>query len=155
MGNEINALIAKIDEKELENLTIPITANIGGNYSSPNVTTNMTSGIKALTSKLVEIQKQKLINQGKDKVKGLLGDVLGGNSSENDTTKTKNDVDDVLGTILGGSSETKDPNETKTDSIIPKTEEDVVKEKAKDILGGLFGNKKKKEDISAKKDTIN
>ncbi len=156
LGSEINALIAKIDEKELENLTIPITANIGGNYSNPNVTTNMTSGIKALTSKLVEIQKQKLIAQGKDKVKNLLGDVLGGNSSENDTTKAKNDVDDVLGTILGDSSESKtDSLETKTDSVVPKTEEDVVKEKAKDILGGLFGNKKKKEDTSAKKDTIN
>ncbi|VAW13926.1 Outer membrane assembly protein [hydrothermal vent metagenome] len=155
LGNEINALIAKIDEKELENLTIPLTANISGNYSNPNVTTNMTSGIKVLTAKLVEIQKQKLINQGKDKVKDLLGDVLGGNTSENHTTKTKNDVDGVLGTILGGNSETKDPNETKTDSVVPKTEEDVVKEKAKDILGGLFGNKKKKEDTSAKKDTIN
>ncbi len=155
LGSEINALIAKIDEKELENLTIPITANIGGNYSSPNVTTNMTSGIKALTSKLVEIQKQKLIDQGKNKVKDLLGDVLGGGSSENDTTKTKNGVDDVLGTILGGNSKTKDPAKTKTDSVAPKTEEDVVREKAKDIFGGLFGNKKKKEDTSTKNDTTN
>ncbi|KAG1657635.1 hypothetical protein GQR58_023308 [Nymphon striatum] len=111
------------------------------------VTTDITSGIKSLTSQLIEIQKQKLINKGTDKAKDLLSDVLGGNTSEKDSTKTedktKEAVKDVLGGILGGNK--KDSTQVKTDSVPPKKEEDVVKEKAKDILGGLFGKKKKKD----------
>jgi len=75
----------------LENLTIPVTANIGGNYTSPQVTTDLTSGVKTLTSKLVEIEKQKLINKGKDKASDLLGGLLSGNKTTNDTTATTSD----------------------------------------------------------------
>lgn len=147
LGAEISSLIAKIDDKQLENLTIPVIANIGGDYSNPKVTTDITSGIKSLTSQLIEIQKQKLINQGTEKAKELLSGVLGGNSSEKDSTKTdvsaKDAVKDVLGGILGGNK--KDTTTVKTDSVLPKKEEDVVKEKAKDILGGFLGRKKKKD----------
>lgn len=149
LGSEINNLIAKIDDSSLEGLTIPVIANIGGNYTSPAVTTDLTGGVKSLTTKLVEIQKQKLINKGKDKAKDLLGDVLGQNKNENDSTPenpAQKDAKDILGGILGGNKE-KDSAETKTDSIPEKKkEEDVVKEKAKDILGGLLGGKKKKKD---------
>ncbi|MDB4292314.1 DUF3971 domain-containing protein [Maribacter sp.] len=146
LGSEVTSLIAKIGEDELQELTIPVTANIGGDYASPQVTTDMSSGVKSLTSKLIEIQKQKLINKGKDKATDLLKDVLGG-GDKNDSTKTATDqekVKDILGGILGNKS--KDSTKTKTDSVPPKKEEDVVKEKAEDILGGLFGNKKKKTD---------
>jgi hypothetical protein len=147
LGSEVASLIAKIDDSQLENLTIPVIANIGGDYASPNVTTDMTSGVKTLTSKLIEIQKQKLINKGKDKAKDLLSDVLGGGSSKNDSTKTENQtkgaVKDILGGILGGSK--KDAAvDTKTDTI-PQKKEDLVEEKAKDILGGFLGRKKKKD----------
>ena len=65
LGAEVNNLIAKIDEKELDNLTIPIIANIGGNYTSPEVTTDLTSGVKNLTTKLIDIQKAKIDQQRK------------------------------------------------------------------------------------------
>ncbi|MFS4493561.1 AsmA-like C-terminal region-containing protein [Maribacter sp. 2308TA10-17] len=157
LGSEVTNLIAKIDDGQLDNLTIPVVANIGGDYNSPNVTTDLTSGIKTLTSRLIEIQKQKLINKGKDKATELLTDVLGGNSKEEDSTKTedptKDAVKDVLGGILG--KDKKDTTATKTDSIPSKTEEDVVKEKAKDIIGGFLGRKKKKDTVDEKKDSIN
>ncbi|MGI9550450.1 MAG: AsmA-like C-terminal region-containing protein [Aurantibacter sp.] len=148
LGTEVNNLIAKIDEKELESLTIPVIANIGGNYSSPAVTTDLTGGVKSLTTKLVEIQKQKMINQGKDKAKDLLVDVLGDNETEKDSATqdpAKEGAKEILGEILAGNKE-KDSVVTKTDSIpAEKKEEDVVKEKAKDILGGILGRKKKKD----------
>ena len=152
LGSEVASLIAKLDDKQLENLTIPVIATIGGDYSSPKVSTDITSGVKTLTSRLIEIQKQKLINTGKDKAKDLLNDVLGGNSSKQDSTKTNNATRDavkgVLGGILGGNK--KDTTAIKTDTISTKTEKDVVKEKAKDILGGFF----KKKKTEAKKDSI-
>ncbi len=147
LGSEVTSLIAKIDDKQLENLTIPVIANIGGDYANPKVTTDMTSGIKTLTSRLIEIQKQKLINKGKEKAKDLLGDVLGRNSTEKDSIKTaeptKDALKDVLGGILGANK--KDSTATKTDSVPLKKDEDIVKEKAKDILGGFLGKKKKKD----------
>jgi len=73
LGTEVNSLIAKIDEKELENLTIPVVATIAGNYASPEVTTDITSGVKNLTTKLIDIQKQKLVNKSKDKAGAIRG----------------------------------------------------------------------------------
>ncbi len=140
LGGEVNKLLSQIGEDDLENLTIPVTASIGGNYSSPNVTTDLTSGVKSLTGKLVEIQKQKLVNKGKDKVKDLIGDALGGNKSEKDSTKNQ-DAKEILSDLLG--SKKKDTVSAKTDSITPKKEEEEVKEKAKNILGGLLSGKKK------------
>jgi hypothetical protein len=157
LGSEITNLIAKIDDPQIENLTIPVIANIGGDFTSPVVSTDLTSGIKSLTTKLIEIQKQKLINKGKDKAKDLLNDVLGGNTSDKDSTKTedptKDAVKDVLGGLLGRNQ--KDNIEVKSDSIPAKKEEEIIKDKAKDILGGFLGRKKKKDTTDEKKDTVN
>jgi len=160
LGTEVNSLIAKIDEKELDNLTIPVIANIGGNYTSPEVTTDLTSGVKNLTTKLIDIQKQKLINQGKDKVSGLLGDILSDNSTEKDSAvvsqqdQPKDAVKDVLGGILSSSTKTKDSVGQEKDSVsTPK--KDLVKDAAKSILGGLLGGKKNKDTTKTQNDSIN
>ena len=154
LGSEVNSLIAKIDEKELEQLTIPVTANIGGGYGSPEIRTDLTSGIKDLTAKLLDIQKQKMINQGKDAAKDLIGGLF---SSEEDSKDSLNQKDssnigikDVLGGVLAGGSKEQDSSKTDSSAV----EKNVVEEKAKDILGGLFG-KKKKDTTAAKKDSVN
>ncbi len=154
LGTEINNLIAKIDDKSLDNLTIPVTANIGGLYSSPTVSTDLTSGVKNLTSQLIEIEKQKLISKGKDKASELIGNILSGKSSEKDSTTTtqngseKEAVKEALGGLLGIS---KDSTAVKKDSVAPK--KDAVRETAKEVLGGLLGGKKKPAPV--KKDTVN
>ncbi|WP_299532214.1 AsmA-like C-terminal region-containing protein [Ulvibacterium sp.] len=145
LGKQVNDLIAQIDEENLETLTVPVTANIRGDYSSPNVSTDLTSGVKNLTGQLVEIQKQKLLNKGKDTATDLIGGLLSDNSSESDSTQSENATSDgvqaVLGGILGGNKSGKDSTRTGTDSLAdPK--KDPVKEAAKGILGGLFGKKK-------------
>jgi hypothetical protein len=136
LGNEINALISKIDDKAVNSITIPVTASIGGTFSSPKVSTDLTSGITNLTTQLVEIQKKRLINQGKDEIKDLLGGVLGGKTNPNDTiiTKPKDPVKDVLDGIIGGSPKQNDSTKTS-----PKNQ-------VKDVLGGILGNKKKVKD---------
>ncbi len=110
LGSEVNNLIAKIDDESVVNLTVPVTATIGGTYSSPSVSTDLASGMTNLTKQLIEIQKQKLINQGKDEIKDVLGDILGGNTNKSDSTgtQTNNPVKDVLDGIIGG-------NKPKTD----------------------------------------
>ncbi|MCW5516146.1 AsmA family protein [Muriicola sp. Z0-33] len=152
LGQEVNNLIAKIDEEQLADLTIPVVANIGGKYAAPEVSTDLSSGIKNLTTQLVEIQKQKLINQGKDKASELIGGIL---SSEKKTdsaagnNNSKDGIADVVGGILGANA--KKPDTVQGDTAT--AENDIVKEKAKDIIGGLFG-KKKKDTAASKNDTI-
>nr|WP_299000641.1 AsmA-like C-terminal region-containing protein [uncultured Allomuricauda sp.] len=136
LGSQVNDLIAQLDESDVENLTIPVVANIGGSYTNPTVKTDLTSGVSKLTNQLVEIQKQKLLDKGKDSAKDLLSNVL---SKENDSTGTKKSTTgEVLGSLLGGSDKNKDST---------KTEEDPVKNTAKSLLGGLLGKKKKKDSV--------
>ena len=158
LGKEVNALIAKIDDKTLDNLTIPVTASIGGMYDSPTVTTDFTSGVKSLTTKLIDIEKQKLINKGTDKAKDLIGGILSGNSNQKDSTKkadpAKDGAKEILGGILSGTKTTKDSVGQKNDTSTTATK-DPVKEVTKNILGGLLGGKKKKDTAKTKNDTIN
>ena len=145
LGTEINNLISKIDDKSLKTMTIPVIASIGGLYSSPTVTTDLTSGIKKLTADLIEVEKQKLIAQGTDKAKELIGGILGSNTAKKDSLKegstTSDDVAKTIGGILGGTTKTPDSSATKKDSIKPKDTQ--LENAAKDILGGLLGGKKK------------
>ena len=125
LGSEVNRLIGKINDNEVNKISIPVTANITGSFTNPKVSTDLTSGVTNLTKQLIEIEKQKLIGQGKDKIKDLLGGLAGGNTkTTTDTTKVKTDS-------------------TKT-STNPNKEK--VKEGVKDVLGGLLGGKKKKKD---------
>lgn len=139
LGSEVNRLIGKINDAEVNTLTIPVTANISGVFTSPTVKTDLTSGIKNLTNQLLEIQKQKLLNQGKDKVKDLIGDVIGSNKTKTDSIKQQQDntVKNVLNDIIK-SKKTQDS--TTTDGT--KSTEKVIK----NVLGGLLGRNKKEKD---------
>ncbi|RED50418.1 AsmA-like protein [Seonamhaeicola aphaedonensis] len=139
LGSEVNLLINQINDAQVNNITIPVTANITGVFSKPNVKTDLTSGVKNLTNQLIEIQKQKLLKQGKDKVKNLIGDVIGGNKTKTDSIKKEqnNTVETVLNDII--------KNKTPQDSLATdsaKSTEKVIK----NVLGGLLTNKKKKKD---------
>ncbi|WP_411030175.1 AsmA-like C-terminal region-containing protein [Spongiimicrobium sp. 3-5] len=156
LGSEVNSLIAKIDDSELEGLTVPITANIGGAYGSPTVSTDLTSGVKKVTAQLVAVQKQKLVNEGTDAAKDLIGGILGGNSSENDSleaAESNNGVQEAIGGLLGGGAKTKDTANTGQETS--GQEKDALKEAASGILGGLLGKKKNNDDTEKAKDSVN
>ncbi|SDR66861.1 Uncharacterized protein involved in outer membrane biogenesis [Formosa sp. Hel1_31_208] len=110
LGSDVNRLLGKINDPEVNKIYIPVTANITGSYTNPNVKTDLTSGISSLTKQLIEIEKQKLIDKGTDKVKGLLGGILSGSKNQTtkdstgvktDTTKTTDPVSDGVKSILG------------------------------------------------------
>ena len=134
LGSEVNRLIGKIDMAEVNNLSIPVATNITGSFSNPNVKTDLTSGVKQLTAQLIELEKQKLLNQGKDKVTDLLGDIIGGNRTKTDSIKKQQDntVKDVLGGIITSRT-------PKNDSIIPKDTTRTTKNVIKNVLGGILG----------------
>ncbi len=156
LGKEVTSLLARLNENELNALTIPVTAQIGGNYTAPVVSTNLTAGVKELTAKLIDFEKQRLINQGKDKARDLIGGILSGSGKTADSARQKDSVKvgvkDVLGGVLGSANSKKDTVSAKP---VPKeVKEEQAKEKAKSILGGLLG-KKKQDTVKAKKDSVN
>ncbi|MCF8715402.1 AsmA family protein [Joostella atrarenae] len=117
LGKDVTSLLAKLNDPEAENITVPVSATIGGTYSSPSISTNLSSTATELTKKLVTMQKDKLINQGSDKVK------------------------DALNSFLGG-SKTKDSTATNTTSTKDSVTTDKIKNTANSIINGLFGKKK-------------
>ena len=123
LGSEVNRLIGKIDDKSVNNITIPITASIAGTYTKPSITTDLSSSVSKLTTQLVEIEKQKLLNQGKGKVTDLLGGLLGESqkTTQTDTIKTQTNQTDSTKTNTGS----------------------TVKKEIKNVLGGLLGKRKK------------
>lgn len=128
LGSDINRLIGKINDNEVNKLSIPITANIFGSFTDPKVSTDLTSGITNLTAQLIEIEKQKLIGKGTDKIKDLLGGVLGGTTNKTQTPQTT----------------TKDSTNTQSAPVkkdSTKNSGDAIKNTIKDIF-----NKKKKKD---------
>lgn len=139
LGSEVNRLIGQINDAEVNNITIPVTANIAGAFTNPTVKTDLTSGVKSLTNQLLEIQKQKLLNQGKDKVKDLIGDVIGGNKTKTDSIKKEQDntVKDVLKDIV----KNRTPRDSTNTDTVNSTEKVI-----KNVLGGLLGSKKKEKD---------
>lgn len=129
LGKEVNQLISKINDPEANKISIPITANISGTFTSPKVTTDLTSGVTNLTKQLIEIEKQRLLNQGKKEITNLLEGLTGVKTpTVTDTTSTQT-------------------HPTKKDSTAAKTN-NTINESVKGILGGLLKSKKKKDSIN-------
>lgn len=120
LGSDVNRLIGQINDNEVNNISVPVTAEIKGTFSQPQVTTDLSESITTLSQQLIEIQKQKLLNSSTDKITDLLGGLLGG---KKDTTKIKSqennikkDVGSVLDNLLNGkkaSSSKKQKDSTK------------------------------------------
>lgn len=130
LGSEVNRLIGKINDNEVNKISIPVTANISGTFTSPKVSTDLTSGVANLSKQLIEIEKQKLIGKGTDKIKDLLGNVLGGNTNQNPTSTSPTDS-------------------TKTNTQTPPIKKDSLgkgNEVIKNTIKDIFNSRKKKKD---------
>ena len=119
-GSEVGTILAQLKDEDVKNITVPVIATIGGSFSSPAVKTDLKQSIGNLTKQLIQIQKEKLLNKGTSTLSGLLDNVL------KDPKSVKKETDS-----------------TKTTT---ETKKDALKDAAKNILGGLFGKKKKKKE---------
>ncbi|MDP2060588.1 MAG: AsmA-like C-terminal region-containing protein, partial [Flavobacteriaceae bacterium] len=112
-GSQASGLLANLSGGDAKNMTVPVTATIGGSFDNPKVNTDMQSAIANLTTQLVNNQKQKLVNQGT----GALSNLLGGNKQANDSIKkdstiTKKPAEEaaksILNNLFGGKKKKKD-----------------------------------------------
>ncbi len=127
LGGDVSKLLAKLTEKEKENLSAHVPITLSGNFAKPTIKFDLKNAVTDLTSQIIEIHKNKIIKEGSDQITDIITDVFGGDSNK-----------------------PKEEDSTTTDTK-PKVE-DVVKDVAEDIFGGLFGGKKKKKET--KKDSV-
>ncbi|SDB57418.1 AsmA-like C-terminal region [Flavobacteriaceae bacterium MAR_2010_188] len=147
LGSEVNRLIGKINDNDVNKITIPVAANITGTFSSPKVATDLSSAVSNLTKQLIEIEKQKLLNNGKNKILEILGGMP--KAEQPKTTPADSTRKDSIPSVF------KTPNIFKTDTTRTKT---PVEENVKDILGGLIKNRNKEKPApktTTPKDTTN
>ena len=120
LGKEAASLIAQLSDEEKSSIKVPVTALIKGSFTNPTITTDLKSAVTDLTKQVANNQKDKLVNQGKDKLNSALEGLL----NKNKTTDS-----------------------TKVDST--KTQQkDNVKNAAKGLLNNLLGSKKKKDTVN-------
>jgi hypothetical protein len=117
LGTEVTNLLSKLTPAEQQKIeSVPVTANLTGSFSQPNVRTDMKQATTNLATQLVKMQKDKLVNQGTSALSNLLGgDKATTNATTTDTTKTT------------------------------PTPKEQVKDGVKDAVKNLFGKKKKDE----------
>lgn len=99
LGKDINNLIAKLtpaDANKIEN--IPVNATMLGSFKNPKINTDLKQATTNLTTQLVKMQKDKLINQGT----GALTNILGGtkNNTPKDSTKTTSTPKEQVGNAV-------------------------------------------------------
>ena len=135
LGPEVQRLVASIGETDFKDLKLPVQVGITGSHSSPQIKSDLNSGVKGLTNQLLELQKQKMLNKGKDKAQELLSGVLG---KPADTAKSKESeaVKGVLDVLK------KTPKDSTAKDSLKKTE-NPLEEQAKGLLKGLLKKKKK------------
>lgn len=93
LGSDVSKLLSQLNDSSMDNTIIPVTANIGGTFTDPKITTDVSKAVTDLTNQIIQKQKDKLINTGKDKVKDAVTNLISGNSSTKDSTNTEDKKD--------------------------------------------------------------
>ena len=120
LSTEVTNLLSKLTPAEQQKIkSIPVTANLTGSFSKPSVRTDLKQATTNLATQLVQMQKNKLINQGTSALQNIIGGTRGNTSTPTDTVKAP---------------------------TTPKEEvKNTVRDKANSTINSIFGKKKKEE----------
>lgn len=95
LGTEVATYISKLSSTAAKKIkTIPVTASLSGNFTSPKVSTDLQKATSNLVTQLVRQQKNALLNKGKSSLLNLL------NGKKKDSSKTKK-VTNILKGLFG------------------------------------------------------
>ena len=90
LGGEVNRLLQQLQEPDLEEVRVPVSATLTGSFTNPVLKTDLNASTAAFASQLVEVQKKRLLAGGEKKAKELIGDLL---QRERDSNQQSNPVD--------------------------------------------------------------
>ena len=89
LGTEATSLLAKLTPSDASKIeSIPINANLTGNFTSPKISTDLKQATTNLASQLIEMQKGKLIDQGTSALTKALNNVKSNDTINKTTTDT-------------------------------------------------------------------
>ncbi|MCP9198605.1 AsmA family protein [Gramella sp. GC03-9] len=136
LGSEIGSALSRLSGEQMQSMRVTLPVDLTGTFQNPNVALNMNQAVNNLTQRIAEQQKRNL----EDKAVGAINDILTGKRDpkkpfKKDTTRTDTSATNVP---------------TKRDSIT-RSQQEQVKNAAKDILGGILKSGKKKTDTTQQK----
>lgn len=130
LGKEVTGLLANLSGNEANTMTVPIKANITGDFSNPKIQTDMKQVVTNLTNQIVEKQKTELVNKGKDALEEAIG-------KDVDIPTSKEEINQKV-------EEAKDEINQKIEEKKEEVKEEA-KDKAKDALRNLLNKNKDKD----------
>src|SRR5690554_219615 len=130
LGKEVTGLLANLSGNEANTMTVPIKANITGDFSNPKIQTDMKQVVTNLTNQIVEKQKTELVNKGKDALEEAIG-------KDVDIPTSKEEINQKV-------EEAKDEINQKIEEKKEEIKEEA-KDKAKDALKNLLNKNKDKD----------
>ena len=134
LGSQVGSALSQLSGDELQNMTVALPIGLQGTFQNPQVNVNMQQAVNNLTQRIVAKQKDKLKERGQDAIRDIINKQTGGNQKpQNDSISSQD------------STQTQTP---KTEEK-PRSQEEQVKDAAKDILGGILGKSKKKKDTTS------
>ncbi len=114
---------------DISKIVVPVNINITGTFQSPKISTDVDQGIKAAVTQLAKQEKDRVVNDVKEKAtekgKELLGNILNGKKNNGTTTDT---------------------TKTKQNTSTKQQAEDAAKSAGKSLLNSIFKKKDKKEE---------
>jgi hypothetical protein len=114
LGKEAANLIAQLNDEEKQHIKVPVSALISGKFTEPVIKTDLKAAITNLSKQIANNQKEKLVNQGKDKVTDALSDLLGGKKKDStqvdslNKNPTKEAAKDLLDGLFNRTKKNKD-----------------------------------------------
>ncbi|MDR9458200.1 MAG: AsmA-like C-terminal region-containing protein [Salegentibacter sp.] len=134
LGGQISQSLSSLSGEELRDMVVALPIGLKGTFQNPQININMEQAVSQLTQRIVEKQKDDLRQRGEQAIRDVISGKTG-QEKQTDTTTTRDT--------------TTTPTETPRTRDTTATQEQKVKDAARDILGGIL---KKKE---TKKDTTN
>ena len=134
LGQDASALLAKLTVTEQQKLgDIPVNVNMGGNFTKPQVSTDMKQVVNNLALQVAKAQA----NQLTDKVMDKVGKEVTNKITEKVGGEAVNKATDALGKLIGGKNSATDTTKT--------TPKEQTKKAVNNLLDGLFKKKNNNE----------
>ncbi|PRX42848.1 AsmA-like C-terminal region-containing protein [Salegentibacter salegens] len=136
LGSQVGNALSKLSGDEIRNMMVALPIGLKGTFQNPQINVNMQQAVTNLTQRIVAKQKENLQERGQDAIRDIINKQTGNRNQQQQKPDT---------TAVQDSTQTQAP---KTEEK-PRSQEEEVKDAAKDILGGILRKSKKKKDTTS------
>ncbi|MBZ9730825.1 AsmA-like C-terminal region-containing protein [Salegentibacter sp. JZCK2] len=135
LGSQVGNALSRLSGDEIQNMTVALPIGLKGTFQNPQININMEQAVSNLTQRIVAKQKENLQERGQDAIRDIINKQTGRNQQQQQTDTTA-----AQDSIQTETPQTEQP---------PKTQEEEVKDAARNILGGILKNRTQKKDTTS------